>query len=82
MDRSVAARRPLRPSRGEIFREAALPEWMRLAIEARIISEAEAQEILRICLGAEEEFVTMPRHLNTACERILLWELEAAPTVH
>ena len=55
---------------------------MRLAIEARIISEAEAQEIFRICLAAEEEFVTMPRHLNTACERILLWELEAAPTVH
>lgn len=56
--------------------------WMKQAIDERVISEAEAREIRAICLMAGSEFVTMPKHLNTACERILLWELEADPTRH
>ncbi len=59
-----------------------LPRWMKQAVKERIISEAEAHEIHAICLDADTEFVTMPKHLNTACERILLWELEAVPTLH
>ena len=56
--------------------------WMKQAINEQVISEAEAREIRAICLKAATEFVTMPKHLNTACERILLWELAAGPTLH
>lgn len=59
-----------------------LPGWMKRAVEERIISDAEAREIFAICRDADTEFVSMPKHLNTACERILLWELEATPTLH
>ena len=59
-----------------------LTGWIKRAVEERIISDAEAREIHSICLEADAEFVTMPKHLNTACERILLWELEAYPTFH
>lgn len=59
-----------------------LPGWMKVAIKERVISEAEACEIYQHCLESDHESVIMPRHLNTACERILLWELEAHPTVH
>lgn len=56
--------------------------WMKQAIDERVISEAEAREIRAICLMADSEYVAMPKHLNAACERILLWELEAGPTRH
>lgn len=59
-----------------------LPRWMKRAIKDQVIDEAEAHEIHRICLEADEELVTMPVHLSQACERILLWELEASPTIH
>ena len=59
-----------------------LPDWMNLAVREQVISEAEAHEIHAICLDADAEFVTMPKHLNPACERILLWELDAGLTVH
>ena len=58
------------------------PDWMSLAVREQVISEAEAHEILAICLDADAEFVTMLKHLNSACERILLWELDAGLTVH
>lgn len=56
--------------------------WIKQAVEERGISEAEAREIQTICLKSDGEYVTMPKHLNTACERILLWELEAPPGIH
>jgi len=59
-----------------------LPRWMEQAIKNQIISKTEATEILQVCQTSDQEFVTMPRHLNTACERILLWELETAATIH
>lgn len=59
-----------------------LPGWMKQAVKEQVISEAEAREIHAICLDSDTEFVTMPKHLNVACERILLWELEADRTVH
>ncbi len=59
-----------------------LPGWMKQAVKEMVISEAEAREIHAICLDADTEFVSMPKHLNTASERILLWELEAGKTVH
>ena len=59
-----------------------LPGWMKQAVKEQVISETEAREIHALCLDADSEFVTMPKHLNTASERILLWELEAGPTVH
>jgi plasmid stability protein len=58
-----------------------LPAWMQQAIRDRVIDEAEAREIHRICLESDQEEVPMPVHLNNACERILLWELEAPPTI-
>lgn len=68
------------PDEGEMTMN--LPNWMAHAIRDNVISEAEAHEIHRICAESDQEFVTMPKHLNAACERILLWELEAGPTVH
>ena len=59
-----------------------LPIWMKRAIKDQVINEAEAQEIHRICVESSMEEVQMPKHLNTACERILLWELETSSTVH
>ena len=59
-----------------------LPRWMQHAIKEKVINESEAHEILRICQEADQELVNMPKHLNTACERILLWELEASATIH
>lgn len=59
-----------------------LPNWMQQAIKDLVINELEAMEIHRICQESNQEEVTMPKHLNTACERILLWELDTAPTIH
>lgn len=59
-----------------------LPAWMQQAIRNRIINEAEACEIHRICLASDQEEVLMPTHLCNAWERIQLWELDTSPTIH
>ena len=59
-----------------------LPNWMQRAIKDGVVTEAEAQEMHRLCLESKQEETPMPAHLYQACERIALWEMPAVPGVH
>lgn len=51
-----------------------LPRWMQRAVKAEVISPDEAQEIYKLSLESETDWVELPPHLFNAAERIHLWE--------
>jgi hypothetical protein len=61
-----------------------LPEYLLEPVMAEVVLLSQAAEIWdRMLMSPEhEESVEMPPHLQPVLERLLLWTLEAEPTLH
>ena len=59
-----------------------LPDWLLEPLMDGHLMAWEAAEIFDHCLMSTQEFAPLPRHLNSAAERLHLREVEASPTRH
>ena len=54
--------------------------WLDEALEQGVISQVERDEILALTKDASG-YVFMPPHLESACQRLFLWELDTEEMV-
>ena len=54
--------------------------WLDEALEQGVISQAERDEIFALTKDAPG-YVFMPPHLESACQRLFLWELDTEEMV-
>lgn len=59
-----------------------LPPSLLEPLMAGAISLVEAAELFDLSLATDDELIEVPRHLNSAVERLALYRLPMAPPLH